>query len=184
MADSQEKSQTPVAKDFMRLFVEHEPRLYAYIHSLVPNRADAENVLQETASVLWEKFSQFQPGTSFLSWASTVARYQVLYFRQQQKRNVLQFSQEFVDAVDEAAISAVSDTDQFNNLRTALDACLKELSDADRELFRLRYQPGAKVPAIATSLGRPVTTVYHALDRIRRQLVDCIERRAPAKERS
>lgn len=184
MPGAQHQSPHSRQSDFIRLFVEHEPRLYVYIHSLVPHRADAENILQETAGVLWEKFNQFEPGTSFIGWATTVARFQVLYFRQQQKRNVLRFSQEFVDAVDEAAQQAVSDADRFDRLRNALDVCLSELNEADRELFRSRYLPGAKVPAIAAALGRPVTTVYHALDRIRRQLVDCLERRAAREERS
>jgi RNA polymerase sigma-70 factor (ECF subfamily) len=174
MGEADHDTQTLSQQDFIHLFVEHEPRLYGYIRALVPNQADAENVLQETSAVLWENFGQFQPGTDFARWAITVARYQVMYFRQQQRRNVLSFSQPFVDVIAEAAADA---TEGLGNTQRALDECLRELKDADLDLFRRRYQPGAKVPAIAAELGRPVTTVYHALDRIRRALLDCTERR-------
>jgi RNA polymerase sigma-70 factor, ECF subfamily len=85
--------------DFGRLFARYQPRIYGYIRSLVTQRNDAEDLLQETASVLWQKFGDFQPGSDFLAWAFRVARYEVLYFRQRQKRNVLQFSERFVDLV-------------------------------------------------------------------------------------
>jgi DNA-directed RNA polymerase specialized sigma24 family protein len=38
---------------FLRLFVQAEPALLRAIMSLVPNQADARDVLQETAAVLW-----------------------------------------------------------------------------------------------------------------------------------
>lgn len=85
--------------DFGRLFVQHQSRIYGFIRSLVVHRADAEDLLQETASVLWRKFDEFRPGSNFLAWALQVARFQVMYFRQRQKRDVLQFSDKFVDAV-------------------------------------------------------------------------------------
>ena len=48
--------------DFLRLFSLHSPRVYAYIHILVPNHADAEDLFQETSQTLWEKFDQYRPG--------------------------------------------------------------------------------------------------------------------------
>ena len=53
--------------DFGRLFVQYQPRIYGYIRSLVADRSDAEDMLQETASVLWQKFDEFTPGTNFLA---------------------------------------------------------------------------------------------------------------------
>ena len=72
MADQRQSDEC----DFGRLFVQHEARIYGYIRSLVVHRADAEDLLQETASMLWQKFHEFQPGSNFLAWAMSVARFQ------------------------------------------------------------------------------------------------------------
>ena len=123
--------------------------------------------------MLWNKFDEFLPGTDFSRWAITVARYQVLYFRRRQRKDVLRFSDSALEAIDQTATAAA---DQFEDVRSALDHCLERLSANDRDLFRRRYLPGAEVPRIATELGRPATTIYSALDRIRRNLMRCIQR--------
>lgn len=159
--------------DFGRLFVQYQPRIYGYIRSLVVGRDDAEDLLQETASVLWRKFDEFQPGSNFLAWALSVARYQVLYFRQQQRRNVLQFSERFIDAV---AADTVADSVWLGDLQEMLDECMERLTPPDRDLIALRYQSDATTKSVAEQLGRPPSTVYNAIHRIRRALVECVER--------
>ena len=159
--------------DFGRLFVKYQPRMYGYIRSLVANRTDAEEILQETASVLWRKFDQFEPGTNFLAWALKVARYEVLHFKEKQGRDVLRFSEPFVDAVAEETVAA---SDRLGDLREALITCLDKLPAHQRNLFRRRYQSAATTRSVARELGRPPTTVYNALARIRRRLAECVER--------
>ena len=173
MPDSLTNTQPERHAEFVRLFLGNELRIYGYIRSLIPQRADAENLLQETALVLWEKFDQFQPGTDFARWAIAVARYQVMAFRRKQRRDVLSFGQPFLNIAEEGASTAV---DQFDDVQAALDQCLAKLNEADHNLFRRRYLPGAEVSRIAAELGRPLRTVYHALDRIHRTLAECIER--------
>ena len=46
---------------FLRLFLQNQRRLYAYILTLLPNRADADDVLQETSLVMWDKFDADGP---------------------------------------------------------------------------------------------------------------------------
>ncbi len=71
---------------FLRLFVTHQPGIFAYILSLVPHWSDAEEILQETSVVLWRSFGDFTIGTNFKSWALTVAHNQVLAFLKRNKR--------------------------------------------------------------------------------------------------
>ena len=59
----------------------YERMVYGYILSLVPNWADADEILQETNIRLWEEFEKFQPGTNFAAWAIRVAHFQVLTWR-------------------------------------------------------------------------------------------------------
>jgi RNA polymerase sigma-70 factor, ECF subfamily len=159
--------------DFGRLFVQFQPRIYGFIRSLVVHRSDAEDLLQETASVLWRKFDDFRPGSNFLAWALQVARYQVLYFRQRQRRDVLQFSEKFLDAV---AADTVAESARLRDLQELLDECMGKLPTLDRDLFELHYRSDLPTKSLAERLGRPASTIYNALSRIRRSLAECVER--------
>lgn len=159
--------------DFGRLFAQNQPRIYGYIRSLVAHRSDAEDLLQETASILWQKFDAFQPGSNFLAWAFQVAHYEVLHFRQRQKHDVLQFSDRFVDTigVDVAAKSLL-----LGDLEQLLAECAERLPPAEQELFALRYHSNVAPKDLANKLGRPASTIYDRLNRIRRMLTDCVDR--------
>lgn len=59
--------------DFARLFIENQGRLYGYIATLLPNRDDAEEVLQRTSMVLWQKWENYETDRGFLPWARGIA---------------------------------------------------------------------------------------------------------------
>ncbi len=170
--------QTSESHDFGKLLIQYQPRIYGFIRSLVPNRADAEDLLQETASVLWRKFEEFDPDSNFLAWALSVARYQVLYFYQKSKRDVLRFSEEFIDAV---SADTVAESVRLGGLEEMLSKCLAKLSDRDRQLLAARYWQELAPKTLAAKLGQPLKTIYSSLDRIRRYLTECMRRRLTAE---
>jgi RNA polymerase sigma-70 factor (ECF subfamily) len=156
----------------MRLFVAHEPRIHAYIRSLVFHHADAQDILQEVAVVLWRKFSEFQPGTHFDRWAYRIAHLQVLYYRQKKQRDRLEFSEE--------VLSAVADTMELENARwqeleQAMLDCVEKLRGEDRDLLRQRFAPGSNNRQIAHATGRSETAISRALSRVYAALLRCVE---------
>ncbi len=50
---------------FTSLFVKYERRLYSIIASMLGHPAEAEDLLQETAKVLWKKFGDYDPKLPF-----------------------------------------------------------------------------------------------------------------------
>src|SRR5215204_4341655 len=88
---------------FLRLFLQNQRRIYAYILTLLPNRADADDVLQEASLVLWDKFDDRCPPDDFTAWACRIAYYKVLDFCKKHQRNRVLFSQEMVERVAETA---------------------------------------------------------------------------------
>ncbi len=167
--------------DFVRLFSRAQPRLHAYILTMVPNWADAADILQETSSVMWRKFEDFEAGTNFFAWACRIARLEVATFRKRNRRAGLIFSDDFVAAV----------ADKSEELAPTLEArqgllvdCLQMLRPRDRELLRLRYQEESTIGKLAVHTGRNVQAVYKALQRIRRQLFECVERHSARGARS
>ena len=157
----------------VRLIAQHQRRLLLYIRSLVPHRADAEEVLQEVTLFIWRHADEYRPGTDFAAWAYKIAYYQVLTHRKRQARQKLQFSDALVEQLAETAAAAAEMTDRRQE---ALERCLQKLGEQDRELVRLRYEAGATAQDVAEQLGRSVKTVYRTLNRIHLGLLECIQR--------
>ena len=158
--------------EFVRLYTQHQRRVYIYLLSLVHSVADAEEP-QETAFVLWKKFDEFLPETNFGAWACRVAYLEAAKFRQRH-RGALPLSPQFLERIAERS-AEVSDllelpADVFNY-------CMDRLSELDRQLITRRYTPGGRVQTIAAKLNRPPRSVSKSLARIRRMLMACIDRR-------
>ena len=165
---------TPPGAEFVQLFTKHQRGLYLFILAQVPNPVDAEEILQETNVVIWRKFDQFELGTSFSAWAHQIARYEVLKHLERSRRDRLRFSNLFVEQIAEEAHRG---TEELEERRRVLIACLRKLQSRDRELIQHRYAPGASGKSIAKLLRRPANSVYQSLGRIRRTLLECINRR-------
>ena len=61
--------------------------------------------------------------------------------------------------------------------RRALETCLQQLCEADRLVVEHRYSRHMSVAQIAGITGRNTSTLYKALERIRRRLFECVNRR-------
>jgi RNA polymerase sigma-70 factor, ECF subfamily len=156
---------------FMTELMRHQRRLFQHIHLLLPRQQDAEDVMQNTLVVLWKKFDQFDPATSFYHWACQVAYFEAKNYRRRNGRLVTILD----DATFEQIATAVDDhVDILESRREAMQRCVDKLRSFDRELIGLRYLPGATVKHIAEQLGRPANSVCKSLARIRQALWTCI----------
>jgi len=159
--------------EFVQEFTRNQRRLYLFILSQVGRPTDAEEVLQNTNLVVWRKAALFTPGTSFFAWSSRIATYEVLKLRERRGRDKLRFSPEFIEVIAHDASEA---GEEWEERRKALSDCLGKLRPRDRELIERRYAPGENGKSAAEDLGRPVNAVYQSLGRIRRTLLECVNR--------
>jgi RNA polymerase sigma-70 factor (ECF subfamily) len=167
--------------EFVRLLAQNQRRLFVYVHTLVPNHADAEEVLQNTNLVLWREFDTFELGTNFAAWACRVALNQVLAWRKKRQRDRLQFSDDFLSAIaheTEDAAGALEDQTR------ALAGCLAKLPPDQRELIRLRYTEEGSIEAVAKRAQRTVEATYRALSRVRHTLHECVTRTLARENRA
>jgi RNA polymerase sigma-70 factor (ECF subfamily) len=158
--------------NFESLFAQCEVDIQSYIFALLPHWANAEDVLQRTRIVLWQKFSTFQPGSNFKAWALQVARFEISNFRRTQRSDRHQFDETLVDSLAEVRSSM---TEELERRRAALERCVAKLRPSDRQIIRHCYGPKATTTkAAAARLHRPVNTLYKALQRIRLTLMECV----------
>jgi RNA polymerase sigma-70 factor (ECF subfamily) len=148
-------------------------RLYAYILTLVPDPDAAWDILQQTNMVLWRDSERFSAGTNFMSWAFRVAYFQVLDHREKQQRDRLRFNN---DLFEQLAAESANERDGDQARLEALRKCLAGLPSPQRNLLQTRYGDGLSVAAIAESRGQTAGALSTYLHRIRRGLLDCIQR--------
>jgi RNA polymerase sigma-70 factor (ECF subfamily) len=160
--------------DFVRMFTRYQPQIYSFIATLLPNDADADDVMAETSIVLWRKWRAFEQGEDFLRWARGVARFEISHYRRSKSRERVMFNQSVMEYL---ADSLESQADTSDNRRQALNHCKERLVSSDRQLIELRYSDNRTARQVARELGREENTVYKALGRIRRQLLECVLRR-------
>lgn len=158
---------------FVQLLVAHEGRLRGFLRSLLPGWDAVEEVTQETSLVAWRKFSRFEPGSNFMAWAGTIARFEALKYLRTRQRDRLVFSDEVFDLL---ASEALEESETLARERRALDGCLGKLDAPQRELLQLSYQPGVRFHEIAAQTGKSATAFYKTIQRLRSALLDCIER--------
>jgi len=165
-------------EEFIKLFTKYQRRVFLFILSQVPNPVDAEEIHQETNVIIWRKFDRFELGTNFLAWACQIASYEVLKYRERQRRDRHLFSDEFVRQV---ASDAIEQADDLEQRRQHLAVCLSKLRNEDRELIQQRYSVGKSGKSVAELIGRPINSVYQSLSRIRRTLLECVNRQIQAQ---
>lgn len=151
-----------------------QPGVAAYIAAAVPNHADAEDILQKVAVVVFSKYHQFDTNKSFLAWVTGIARNEILRWRRDKARDRHVFDGEVLDRL--ASVQPEVDA-QMKELRQALDHCVEKATGRARQLIELRYQHDLKPAEIARRLGTTSASIRVMLSRVRTALVDCVERR-------
>lgn len=167
--------------EFIRLLTQHQPAVFLFIVSQLPQRADAEEVLQETNLLLWKKFDEYQSGTNFRAWAMQIASFRAKKFIESMGRSKLHFGDQFLDKVAAVADETIHRVEQRN---AALQQCLDELPHKDRQLIELRYLAAGSIASVAAATGRSAEAVYKAIQRARRALHQCIQAKMVAEEGS
>ena len=167
----------PQTHEFTEMLTGHQQRLYRYIVSLLGSADASWDVLQETNRVLLEKRSEFEPGSSFVNWALTVAQFQAMAWLRNQGRNRLLATSEIVEALADDARQMATDDDKTD----ALNRCLEGLSDEHRQLIHRRYALSERLADMSQHTGRSVNALKQMFFRLRGALLNCIEQHLQAE---
>jgi RNA polymerase sigma-70 factor (ECF subfamily) len=159
---------------FLKHFLQEELLLRSYLLASTGDAHAAEDLLQEVAGVLWEKFRQYDPSRPFRPWALGVARLEVLKWRQRLARRREVLSEQALEFLSDAAADLGPELDRREAF---LRDCLRALKQRAQQVLEMRYGQGLSVREMAARLQRSVEAVEMMLVRIRRALRDCIERK-------
>jgi RNA polymerase sigma-70 factor (ECF subfamily) len=153
--------------------------LLAFLLSASGDRAAAEDLVQETFRIAYEKRREFAPGTSFGGWLRGIARNLLLRHFEQSRRAAVLVG-DAMGALEQAAGQSeerLLDPDWASRRLAALKECLARLTTRVRQVLQSRYAQGLNAQEIARHLGMSVAAVNVAAFRARETLAACVERR-------
>ena len=158
--------------EYVRLWTQYHRDVERYVFSMLPRPADASEVVQEVSVRLWEKWDSYDQDRPFLPWGMRFAYLQVLKWRQGKAREKLIFSDDLL-----SQINATNDYEEplMEARRKTLTLCLEKLNKDDRRIVELRYGRHGAIKEEAKKTGVKMHKLYYALERIRIQLLNCIE---------
>lgn len=157
---------------FLSLFLRSEREIFRYVAALVPNMADAEDIVQQTAIALWEKFEAYDPAQPFTPWACRFALNKARQWieRRQRWQALLEGG-----LVEELAQRREELRPELEWRLTHLEGCLGKLPEDQRSLVEGYYYHRTTIEELAEGSGRTVAATYKALQRIRQALLFCVQ---------
>ena len=159
---------------FTTLLVTHQPAILGFIRTLLPQTGEAEDLLQKTCLIAWQKFDQFDETTKFSTWACQIAYFEVKNYLRTRARDRHVFSDEVLEQLAE---ETPQDAERLAAERAALHKCVEKLVPDERDLLAQAYATGTTVQQIAERIGKSANSLYKQLNRIRRRLHACITKR-------
>jgi RNA polymerase sigma-70 factor (ECF subfamily) len=175
------RRQPPDADAFGTEVLRYLEPLYATALRLTRNRADAEDLVQDTVVKALRFSNRFEPGTNLRAWLSTI-------LHNTWRNRIRDTGRETVEVdstqLEEAEVvgrgSAAIETPEQLLLRNTFDADLRAALDELPETFRqavwLRDVEEFSYAEIARTLDIPIGTVMSRISRGRRMLLDQLRR--------
>jgi RNA polymerase sigma-70 factor, ECF subfamily len=157
---------------FLQLFLASEREVYRYVAALAPAKADADEIMQQTAVELWRKFHEFDLSRPFTPLACRFALNVAKSWLSRKRRWQGIVHGDLVDRIADRRVQLLPEID--SRLRH-LDACLGKLPPDQRRLITSYYFLQQPIEAVATEARRTRAAAYKALQRIRRVLEECID---------
>jgi len=162
------------ARAFELLYHATSAKLFGVCLRLLPERSDAEDVLQDAYAAVWRKAGQYDAAiASPISWLAMIAHNKAIDRLRNDgvARNV---PIEFAAEVDDTAPSAPQLAEHAGEARR-LDQCLQQLEARRRTLIRTAFFDGATYEELARRTDTPIGTVKSWIRRGLLQLRTCLE---------
>lgn len=159
---------------FAMLYEATSSKLHAICVSVLKDRPEAEETLQEVYIKVWQGAGRYASnGLSPMTWLITIARNRAIdRLRARTSRPVTSPSDE-AESLPSSEPGPEAATIRAQE-RKLLDNCLAELGKDQAEAVRAIYLEGLTYADLATRLDKPINTVRSWLRRSLMRLKDCV----------
>lgn len=160
---------------FESLYRATSSKLLSVCLRVVPDRAEAEDVLQEVYTTIWHKAHQFDATrASPIAWLAMIARNKAIdRLRAQPARGTLT-AIEFADDIADGGASPMQTAVAADD-RDRLEACMRQLDARRQSLIRAAFFDGSTYEELAQRIASPLGSVKSWIRRGLLQLRGCLE---------
>lgn len=159
---------------FDELYDATSAKLHAVCLSVLRNRPEAEETLQEVFILIWKNADRYAAnGLSPMTWLITIARNRSIDRLRARKGRPVSAPAEDAATVPSGAPGPEEVTIR-NQQRNMMERCLDEIGDAQAQALRAVYLDGDSYAELAERAGAPINTVRSWLRRGLLQLKDCV----------
>lgn len=152
---------------FEALYQRTSAKLLGVIARILPERQEAEAVLQDVYLAVWRRAGAFDPARgSAMTWLITMARNRAidaLRSAGRRRSDPIELADDLADPDPDPEARAIAGDDAAR-----LAWCIERLDSGDAQLIRTAFFEGASYPELAARTARPLGTIK---SRVRRALI-------------
>src|SRR5438477_986618 len=152
--------QNAAQQQFLSLFLRSEREIFRYVAALVPNITDAEDIVQQTAIALWEKFDAYDPAKPFTPWGCRFALNKARQWIERRQRWQALLEGGLAEEIMQRREAL---RPELEVRLKHLESCLGKLPADQRSLVEGYYYHRTDIELLSERSGRTVAAAYKAL---------------------
>ena len=156
---------------FQELYRTYRDRIFGFAMRRSGNRADAEDITQETFLQVHRSISTYKGRASFSTWIFGIAHHTTCRHFRRQSKNTYSIENEGHLASEFEQTSEERRLDALRALKSCTDTLARSRQPEHMEIFRLFYAENKPIRTIAEMTGRPVDSIKDSLRRSRNLLI-------------
>jgi len=164
--------------DFNLLYERYFQRVYSFAYMRLRNRADAEEVVQETFTAVFRSIDAYRGRSSLLSWIYGIAKNTVNNHVRKAKAHEARIERAELEIVRASHNIAPCTPEENLNLQrctAVIQERLASIADWHVEVFVLRHMENLSIGEIAQRMSRSNDAVRSSLYRVKRLLVEAVD---------
>lgn len=160
---------------FEQLYRATSAKLFGVCLRVLPDRNEAEDVLQEVYTTIWRKAAQFDASrASAITWLAMIARNRAIDRLRASPGPARQAPIEIAELLPDPGASPAHEAEAATD-RERLGVCMDQLDGRRRSLIRTAFFEGATYEELAARVGSPLGSVKSWIRRGLLQLRACLE---------
>jgi len=170
-----ERTQAGDGEAFKTIIRLHQQKVFVLAYSIVRDREDALDVVQETFLRLYQKAGRYRPGHSFQAWLMQMAKnISIDHYRKHLKKRREWETATPLEEIPVPAAPAREGDSASSDLRAAFSRCVETLAERQRMVFVMRHYSELQFHEISETMRISVGTAkslhFKAVQNLRKRL--------------
>jgi RNA polymerase sigma-70 factor, ECF subfamily len=162
---------------FDKIYHQYVSQLFALAYKHIPNRTDAEDIVQEVFLDIWEKRQEIVIQSSLFNYLYSTTRYKILRFLKASNTRPESLDL-FQELLQQYSLPEEHSHSKLRAIDHSITTAITDLPEQMKKVYLLNTEAGMSVTAIADQLDIAPQTVRNHLAKVRKRLYGVVSRLA------